>query len=111
MIRLLLLLASFALSAALAGALWPRRGPWRAGLLLPLAGRGGPRWVDHCVGLALGCTFTAIVLASAGSLGFMRDEGMYFYASKSYAGWFEILLAADPKVRATAYTKDIVDRY
>lgn len=120
MIRLLLLVASVSALAAIVGVFFTRRargassasspaasifrGPWSAGLLQPLEGRGGPRWVDHCIGLALACVFTAICLRTAWNLGFMRDEGMYFDAAKSYAGWFDLLFSKDPAIRQSAFT-------
>jgi hypothetical protein len=100
-----LLLASV---GALRGASRVPRALWvRDGFLRPLQ----PKVSDHFVGLALACAYTAIVLATAWNLGFMRDEGMYFDASKSYAGWFEKLLAADKSIRAQAFEKNIVDAH
>jgi len=110
MMRILLAFAAFYAAAALAGGL---RGAFRGGFLRPLgtADGGGVRWSDHFVGLALACCFTAIVLATSHELGFMRDEGMYFDAAKSYAGWFEKLLAKDPEIRKQAFERAIVDAH
>lgn len=83
------------------------RGAFRDGFLRPVA----PKWSDHFLGLAIACGYTAIVLATAWNLGFMRDEGMYFDASKSYAGWFEKLLSPDKTIRATAFEKPVVDAH
>ena len=55
-----------------------------------------PRSFDHALGLMLGTLFVIWVLSTAHSLGFTRDEGFYFDASKSYAGWFEAFLSPDP---------------
>lgn len=106
MMRLLLACAALYLAAALVGAL---RGAFRDGFLAPLGKHGGVRWSDHFVGLALACAFVAIVLATSHELGFMRDEGMYFDAAKSYAGWFERVLSKDPEVRKQAFERAIVD--
>lgn len=35
---------------------------------------------------------TALLVATAGSQGYARDEGFYFAASEAYARWFELLL-------------------
>jgi 4-amino-4-deoxy-L-arabinose transferase-like glycosyltransferase len=57
------------------------------------------------VGLFLG--YLVLLLGSAGSLGFMRDEGFYFAAARSYADWFR-LLARDPGL---ALSLEAVQRY
>jgi 4-amino-4-deoxy-L-arabinose transferase-like glycosyltransferase len=44
---------------------------------------------DHLVGFALAATYVAILVLSARGLGYARDEGFYFRAAESYAGWFE----------------------
>ncbi len=106
--HLLLGLAGFYAALALVGA---TRGAFRDGFLRPLGAAGGVRWSDHFVGLALACVFTAVVLATSHELGFMRDEGMYFDAAKSYAGWFEKVLAKDPEVRKQAFERAIVDAH
>jgi hypothetical protein len=76
MIRLLLVFGCFWLALAFASGAFGKRGPLRAGLFHPLEGRGGTRWVDHAIGLALACFFAAICLKGASILGFTRDEGM-----------------------------------
>lgn len=108
MIKLLVLLTVFFSLAATVGAL---RGAFRDGFLEPLQRRSGVRFSDHFVGLAIACAYTAILLGTARELGFMRDEGMYFDAAKSYAGWFEKLLSPDKAIRATAFEKGVVDAH
>ncbi len=109
MVRILLALALGFIALAVVGGAF---GSFRlGGLLEPLQKRGGTRWADHAVGLALACLFVAVVLISAPQLGFMRDEGMYFDASKSYAGWFERLLSNDPAIRKSAFEKAVVDAH
>ncbi|AKT40506.1 ArnT family glycosyltransferase [Chondromyces crocatus] len=63
------------------------------------------RWVDPLVGLALGVAFVALLLDTAGNLGYARDEGFYFAAADRYAAWFE-LLASDFR---TAVSRRAVD--
>jgi hypothetical protein len=111
MVRLLVTLGCFTLALAFVASMKRDGGAFRAGLLRPLEGRGGVRFADHLVGLSLACFFTAIVLHTAPTLGFMRDEGMYFDASKSYAAWFEKLLSPDKAVRESAYTREVVDAH
>ncbi len=108
MIKLLVLLA---IALGLAVALGAVRGAFRDGFLAPLQKHGGPRFADHALGLALATVYVVVVLATAWDLGFMRDEGMYFDASKSYAGWFEKLLSADKAVRATAFEQPVIDAH
>jgi 4-amino-4-deoxy-L-arabinose transferase-like glycosyltransferase len=46
-------------------------------------------------GLLLAAALLAALLATAGDIGFARDEGFYFQAAKEYQRWFD-LLADDP---------------
>ena len=46
-------------------------------------------------GLLLAAAFLAVLLATAGDVGFARDEGFYFQAAREYQRWFD-LLADDP---------------
>jgi 4-amino-4-deoxy-L-arabinose transferase-like glycosyltransferase len=62
---------------------------------------------DSLIAVALFTGYLAALLATAGSLGFMRDEGFYFAAARAYDAWFE-LLKQDP---AQALTPVVVDRY
>ena len=110
MVRLLVAAACFSFAIAFFASIF-KNGPLKTGLLKALQHHGGVRWIDHVIGFGLACAFTAVVLKGAHTLGFMRDEGMYFDASKSYASWFEILLSPDKAVRDTAVTKDVVDAH
>jgi hypothetical protein len=49
-------------------------------------------WRDHVVGALLALAYLAWLLATARSLGFPRDEGLYFHAASQYAGWWRMLL-------------------
>lgn len=63
--------------------------------------------VDPFVALALGAAYVGLLLATAGDLGYARDEGFYFQAARSYQGWFE-LLSADP---SAAMQRANIDRF
>ena len=56
-----------------------------------------PGAVDPAIALGLGVACTALLLATAHTLGYARDEGFYFHAAESYARWFE-QLAREPAV-------------
>jgi Dolichyl-phosphate-mannose-protein mannosyltransferase len=58
--------------------------------LLRLPSRIG--WRDHAIGAGLGLVYFVWLLATARSLGFPRDEGMYFRAATDYVGWWRSLL-------------------
>jgi 4-amino-4-deoxy-L-arabinose transferase-like glycosyltransferase len=74
---------------------------------MSLASRAG-RWLaDPLIALLLGGAYVALLLATASSLGYARDEGFYFDAARSYAGWFK-LLERDP---SAALDPSGVDRY
>lgn len=64
-----------------------------------------PRWYDHLVGLALCAVYVLVLLRTARTLGYARDEGFYFDAARSYAGWFERLLT-EPR---EALTRPAID--
>jgi hypothetical protein len=49
-------------------------------------------WRDHVLGAVLGLVYVAWLLATARSLGFPRDEGVYFRAGAAYWGWWHSLL-------------------
>jgi 4-amino-4-deoxy-L-arabinose transferase-like glycosyltransferase len=51
--------------------------------------------------------YLALLVATCGSLGFMRDEGFYFGAARAYEAWFS-LLAHSP---AEALSRSTLDRY
>jgi 4-amino-4-deoxy-L-arabinose transferase-like glycosyltransferase len=56
-------------------------------------------------GLFLG--YLALLLATAGSLGFMRDEGFYFASARAYGDWFALLWRSP----AAALEPQVVDRF
>ena len=45
-------------------------------------------WRDHVIGAALGLAYVVWLGATARSLGFPRDEGVYFRAGTDYVGWW-----------------------
>jgi Dolichyl-phosphate-mannose-protein mannosyltransferase len=49
-------------------------------------------WRDHAIGAALGLVYFVWLLSTAHSLGFPRDEGMYFRAATDYVGWWRAVL-------------------
>lgn len=55
---------------------------------------------DHAVGAVLSAAYVAVLVRTAGTLGYSRDEGFYVRAAESYARWFE-LLARDPRAAVT----------
>jgi hypothetical protein len=48
---------------------------------------------DHVAGATLGALYVAWLLATAGTLGFARDEGFYFRAARQYSRWYDLLFA------------------
>jgi Dolichyl-phosphate-mannose-protein mannosyltransferase len=52
-------------------------------------------WVDALIALALSTGYVALLLQTAGALGYARDEGFYFVAASRYGAWFEQLFS-DP---------------
>jgi 4-amino-4-deoxy-L-arabinose transferase-like glycosyltransferase len=65
----------------------------------------GPGRTGHLIGVGLAACYLVALLASAGNLGFARDEGFYFKAAKDYQRWFDIL-ADDP---SRALTDKVID--
>lgn len=65
------------------------------------------RHVDVLLSAALFTGYLALLVATSGSLGFTRDEGFYFAASRAYGAWLE-LLVHEP---ARALTQASVDHY
>ena len=63
--------------------------------------------VDGLIAVLLASGYVALLLATASSIGYARDEGFYFTAARSYGAWFE-LLAQDA---TRALSPGIVDRY
>jgi Dolichyl-phosphate-mannose-protein mannosyltransferase len=49
-------------------------------------------WRDHVIGAALALAYFVWLLSTARSVGFPRDEGMYFRAATDYVGWWRALL-------------------
>ena len=62
---------------------------------------------DRLIAAALFVGYLAALLASASSLGFMRDEGFYFAAARAYEAWFSLLFT-DP---SQALSRSVIDRY
>jgi 4-amino-4-deoxy-L-arabinose transferase-like glycosyltransferase len=48
-------------------------------------------WRDHAIGAGLGLVYFAWLLGTVRSLGFPRDEGVYFHAGSEYARWWRSL--------------------
>jgi hypothetical protein len=48
-------------------------------------------WRDHAIGASLGLAYLGWLLATVRSLGFPRDEGVYFHAGTEYARWWRSL--------------------
>jgi hypothetical protein len=49
-------------------------------------------WRDHAIGALLAAVYSSALLATARTIGFPRDEGVYFRAASSYVGWWRLLL-------------------
>ncbi|WP_437900896.1 ArnT family glycosyltransferase [Sorangium sp. So ce124] len=49
---------------------------------------------DGLIALAFAAAYVALLLATAGDLGYARDEGFYFFAANRYGAWFQALLDA-----------------
>ncbi|MGH7284720.1 MAG: hypothetical protein ACRELY_24610, partial [Polyangiaceae bacterium] len=49
-------------------------------------------WRDHALGGILAAIYVAILIITARTLGFARDESFYFSAGQSYAHWIELLM-------------------
>jgi hypothetical protein len=62
---------------------------------------------DALIAAALFLGYLTLLLQTAGSLGFMRDEGFYFSAARAYGEWFG-LLGQSP---TEALTPTVVDRH
>ncbi|MGH7293542.1 MAG: ArnT family glycosyltransferase [Polyangiaceae bacterium] len=48
-------------------------------------------WRDHLIGAGLGLVYVVWLLATARSLGFPRDDGVYFHAGAEYFRWWRLL--------------------
>ena len=64
------------------------------------------RWQDHALGFALAAGYVVLLLMTAKSIGYARDEGFYFGAAESYARWFEVLWAKPSEAMKQA----VIDR-
>jgi 4-amino-4-deoxy-L-arabinose transferase-like glycosyltransferase len=62
---------------------------------------------DRLLALGLAAGYVALLLLTAGSLGYARDEGFYFQAARAYGGWFELLLRAPSQ----AFERGNIDRF
>jgi hypothetical protein len=72
--------------------------------------RGEGRWaraVDPLIFTGLFAAYLVALVATAGGLGYARDEGFYFHASGTYGKWFEVLL----RTPGRALSQAVVDRY
>ena len=47
---------------------------------------------DAGMALALGVAYVVLLVGTSSTLGYARDEGFYFHAAESYAGWLDLLL-------------------
>jgi 4-amino-4-deoxy-L-arabinose transferase-like glycosyltransferase len=65
------------------------------------------RLVDPLIALLLAGGYVALLLLTAPSLGYARDEGFYFQAASSYEAWFAQLLAGTKAALEPAQ----IDRY
>jgi 4-amino-4-deoxy-L-arabinose transferase-like glycosyltransferase len=62
---------------------------------------------DRLIGAALFVGYLCLLLVTAGSLGFMRDEGFYFVSARAYGAWFELLFQAPGE----ALSRAVIDRH
>ena len=70
----------------------------------------GPRALDRSdrlIALGLAVVYVTLLLATAGTLGYARDEGFYFHAARAYGRWFELLFS-DP---GAALERANIDRF
>ncbi len=59
----------------------------------------------HCLGALLALVYLIVLVRTARTLGYARDEGFYFDAATSYANWFDLLLHN----RREALTRGAID--
>ena len=62
-------------------------------------------WRDHALGAILAAIYVGILIVTAHTLGFARDESFYFSAGQSYAHWIELVMHDS----ARALDKGVVD--
>ena len=63
--------------------------------------------LDHWIGFVLAFVYLVVLVKTAHPIGYARDEGFYFNAASSYAGWFDQLMR-DP---AAAIQRSAVDAH
>jgi 4-amino-4-deoxy-L-arabinose transferase-like glycosyltransferase len=63
--------------------------------------------LDRTLCLGLFAAYVALLLGTAGALGYARDEGFYFYAADVYRRWLELLASAPGQ----AFARANVDRF
>lgn len=73
----------------------------------PAKATRGSRLLDALIFWGLFAAYLGALLATAGTLGYARDEGFYFRAAGAYGKWFELLLS-DP---GRAFEPRLIDRY
>jgi len=72
------------------------------------ADRGAePDQFDYRAAGVLGLVYVALLVATAGSVGYARDEGFYAYAAKAIEAWFELL----GRDGATPFAQAVLDRH
>lgn len=64
-------------------------------------------WRDHAIGAALAVAYVTVLLATAHSIGFTRDESFYFRASSDYFGWWRLLFERGSE----AFAPSAIDRF
>lgn len=65
-----------------------------------------PFWrTDGAAAVLLGAAYVVWLLATARSVGFPRDEGVYFRAARDYARWFDVLFTKP----SMAFDRSFVD--
>jgi hypothetical protein len=72
--------------------------------------RSSERWaraVDPLIFTGLFVAYLVALVATAGGLGYARDEGFYFHAAATYGKWFEVLLQTPGR----ALEQGVVDRF
>lgn len=65
------------------------------------------RSLDRWIASVLLLGYVLLLVKTASSLGYARDEGFYFHAAAAYRGWFELLLNDS----AAAFDRVNVDRF
>lgn len=65
------------------------------------------RHADAWIAALLLFGYLTLLIATAGSLGFMRDEGFYFAAARAYQGWFQLLFSQP----GDALSQAVIDRH